>query len=170
VLSDAIELRSLLEPMVERLGYELVHVTLTGSKTKAFRMFIDAPGGITVDDCERVSRRVSDVLDVEEMVEGEYTLEVSSPGLDRPLVKQEHFEQAQGKNVSIRMQNLHLGRRKFRGSLLEVRSDAVLVEVDGERYELLYREMQRANLVSETDFGATSRERKERKKWETMRF
>ena len=170
MLSDAIELRSLLEPVVERLGYELVHVTLGGSKTRALRMFIDAPGGITVDDCERVSRRVSDVLDIEEMVGGEYTLEVSSPGLDRPLVKQEHFEQAQGMDVSIRMQSLHLGRRKFRGLLLEVRSDAVLVEVDGEPYELLYSEMQRANLVSEIDFGATSRERKERKKWETTRF
>ena len=157
MLGDAIELRFLLEPSVERLGYELVHVTLTGSKTRTIRMFIDAPGGITVNDCEVVSRRVSDVFDVEDMVEGEYTLEVSSPGLDRPLVKQEHFEQAQGKDVSIRMQSLHLGRRKFRGSLLEVRSDAVLVEVDGEPYELLYSKMQRANLVSEIDFGATPR-------------
>ena len=113
----------------------------------------------TVDDCERVSRQVSDVLDVEDMVEGEYTLEVSSPGLDRPLVKREHFEQVQGKDVSIRMQSLHFGRRKFRGSLLEVRRDAVLVEVDGEPYELMYSEMQRANLVSEFDIGATSRER-----------
>ena len=159
MLDDAIELRSLLEPVVERLGYELVHVTQGGSKTRALRMFIDAPGGITVDDCERVSRQVSDVLDVEGMVEGEYTLEVSSPGLDRPLVKREHFEQVQGKDVSIRMQSLHFGRRKFRGSLLEVRRDAVLVEVDGEPYELMYSEMQRANLVSEFDIGATSRER-----------
>ena len=170
MLGDAIELRSLLEPVVERLGYELVHVTLGGSKLGALRMFIDAPGGITVDDCERVSQQVSDVLDVEDMIEGEFTLEVSSPGLDRPLVKQEHFEQVQGKDVSIRMQSLHLGRRNFRGSLLEVLSDAVLVEVDGEPYELLYSEMQRANLLSEIDFGATSRERKERKKWETTRF
>ena len=162
MLGDAIELRSLLEPVIERSGYELVHVTLGGSKTRVLRMFIDAPGGITVDDCERVSRRVSDVLDVEDMFDGEYTLEVSSPGLDRPLVKQEHFEQAHGKNVSVRMQNLYLGRRNFRGSLVEVRSDAVLVEVDGEQYELLYSEMQKAHLVSEIDFGATSRERKER--------
>ena len=170
MLGDAIELRSLLEPVVERLGYELVHVTLTGSKTRALRMFIDAPGGITVDDCERVSRRVSDVLDVEDMVAGEYALEVSSPGLDRPLVKQEHFERVQGKTVSIRMQSPYLGRRKFRGSLLEVRRNAVLLEVDGESYELLYSEMQKANLVSEIDFGATSRESKERKKWETTKF
>ena len=159
MLGDAIEVRSLLEPVVERLGYELVYVTLTGSKTRTLRMFIDAPGGITVDDCERVSRRVSDVLDVEGMIQGEYLLEISSPGLNRPLVKQEHFERAKGKDVSIRMQGLHLGRRKFCGSLLEVRTDAVLVEVDGEPYELLYSEMQRANLVSEINFGATSRER-----------
>ena len=156
MLGDAIELRSRLEPAVEKLGYELVHVTLVGSKMRALRMFIDAPGGVTVDDCERVSRRVSDALAVEDMIEGEYTLEVSSPGLDRPLVKQEHFEQAQGKDVYIRMQSPHLGRRKFRGLLVEVRNDAVLVEVDGELYELLYSEMQRANLVSEIDFGGTS--------------
>ena len=170
MLGDAIELRFLLEPVVERLGYELIHVTLAGSKTRVLRMFIDTPGGITVDDCERVSRRVSDVLDVEDLVEGEYTLEVSSPGLVRPLVNQEHFEQAEGKDVSIWMQSSHLGRRKFRGSLLEVRNNAVLVEVDGEPYELLYSEMQRANLISEIDFGATSRERKERRKWETTKF
>ena len=172
MLGDVIELRSLLEPMVERLGYELVHVTLGGSKTRVLRMFIDAPGGITVDDCERVSRRVSDVLDVENMLEDQYTLEVSSPGLDRPLVKPEHFEQVLGNNVSIRMQSLHLGRRKFRGSLLKICSDGVLVEVDGEPYELLYSEMQRANLVSEIGFGAMSRGRKERerKKWETTKF
>ena len=170
MLGDAIELRALLEPVVEKLGYELVYVTESGSKTRTLRLFIDAPGGITVDDCERVSRQVSDVLNVEGMVEGEYTLEVSSPGLDRPLAKQEHFEQARGKNVSIRMQGLHLGRRKFHGSLVQVRSDAVFVEIDGERYELPYREMQRANLVSETDFGARPRGRKERKKWETTRF
>ena len=164
MLGDVIELRSLLEPMVERLGYELIHVTQGGSKTRTLRMFIDAPGGITVDDCERVSRQVSDVLAVEDMVEGEYTLEVSSPGLDRPLVKQEHFEQARGKDVSIRMRALHLGRRKFRGLLVEVHSDTVLVEVDGEKYELLYSEMQKANLVSEIDFGATSTERKQNAK------
>ena len=159
MLGDAIELRSMLEPVVERLGYELVHVTLEGSKTRTLRMFIDAPGGITVDDCERVSRRVSDVLDVELMIQGEYSLEISSPGLNRPLAKREHFERVQGKNVSIRMRSLHRGRRKFQGLLLEVRSDAVLMQVDGEPYELLYREMQRANLVSEIDFGVMSRGR-----------
>ena len=170
MLGDAIELRSRLEPMVERLGYELVYVTVASSKTRALRMFIDAPGGITVDDCERVSRRVSDVLEVDDMVDGEYSLEVSSPGLDRPLVKREHFQQVEGRDVSIRMQGLHFGRRKFRGALLEVRNNAVLVNVDGEPYELFYNEMQRANLVGEIDFGTRSRERKERKKWETTRF
>jgi ribosome maturation factor RimP len=133
-------------------------------------MFIDAPGGITLVDCERVSRQVSDILDVEGVVEGEYTLEVSSPGVDRPLVKPEHFERAYGKDVSIRMRSLHHGRKNFRGSLFEVRKDAVLVEVEGELYELLYSEMQKANLVGEIGFGETRKQRKERKKWETTRF
>ena len=169
MLGDAIEVRSLLEPVVEQLGYELVYVILAGSKNRALRMFIDAPGGITVDDCERVSRRVSDVLDVEVMIQGEYSLEISSPGLNRPLAKREHFERVQGKNISIRMRSLHHGRKSFQGSLLEVRSDGVLVEVDGETYKLMYSEMQRANLVGEINFGAMSRERKARNKWATTR-
>ena len=147
MLGDAVELRTLLEPAVEALGYELVHVTMAGSSNRMLRMYIDAPGGITVDDCERVSRYVSDLLDVEDPIQGEYTLEVSSPGLDRPLVKQEHFENAQGQDIFIRTQGLHLGRRKFRGSLLDVGETTVLIEVDGEPYEVAYNAMEKANLV-----------------------
>ena len=149
MLGDAGELRFLLEPKVEALGYELVHVTMAGSANRMLRMYIDAPGGITVDDCERVSRHVSDLLDVEEPIHGKYTLEISSPGLDRPLVKPEHFEHVQGRDVFIRMQGLHLGRRNFRGSLLDAGRKAVLVQVDGEPYELPYSDMEKANLVSE---------------------
>ena len=110
MLGDASALRLVLEPTIDRLGCELVYVTLVESKTRVLRVFIDAPGGITLDDCERVSRRVSDVLDVENVIEGEYNLEVSSPGINRPLVKHEHFEQVRGKEVFIQMQDLHLGR------------------------------------------------------------
>jgi ribosome maturation factor RimP len=170
MLGDAIELRSLLEPLVERMGYELVHVTMVNSRTRVLRMFIDAPGGITVDDCARVSRRVGDVLDVEDTVDGEYTLEVSSPGLNRPLVKKEHFEQVRGKNVSIQLQSLHVGRKKFLGSLIEADKDAVVVEVDGELYELFYRDMQKANLVSKIGVTEGSRTRRGRGKWETTKF
>ena len=127
-------------------------MTLCSSKTRVLRIFIDAPGGITVNDCEQVSNRVSDILDVESVVEGDYTLEVSSPGLDRPLVKQEHFEQVEGREVFIRMETMYLGRRKFRGSLRHVGEDTVLVIVDGESYELPYSEMKKANLVTEISF------------------
>ena len=147
MLGDAIALRSTLEPAIERLGYELVYVTLIDSKARSLRMFIDAPGGITLSDCERVSRRVSDILDVEDLIEGEYTLEISSPGLDRPLAKKEHFEDAKGKEVYIHMRGLHCGRRKFRGSLVEVEKDAALLDINGERHKLRFCEMQRANLV-----------------------
>ena len=148
MLGESVALRDTLEPTVERLGYELVYVALVESKTRSLRVFIDAPGGITLGDCERVSRQVSDVLDIEDVVEGEYTLEVSSPGLDRPLAKREHFEDVKGKEVYIRMQGWHSGRRKLRGSLLEVENDAALLAVDGETYRLYFSDMRRANLVS----------------------
>ena len=148
MMGDAVALRATLEPTVERLGYELVYVTLVESKTRLLRVFIDAPGGITLGDCERVSRLLSDVLDIEGLINGEYTLEVSSPGLDRPLAKKEHFERARGKQVSIQMRESHSGRKKFKGSVVEVEEDAASIEVNGERFKLHFSQIQRANLVS----------------------
>ncbi len=148
MLGESIALRCTLEPTVERLGYELVYVALVESKVRSLRIFIDAPGGITLGDCERVSRQVSDVLDIEDVIGGEYTLEVSSPGLDRPLAKPEHFEGVKGKEIYIRMRGPHSGRRKFRGNLVEVESDAALLVVDGETYRLCFSDMRRANLVT----------------------
>jgi ribosome maturation factor RimP len=163
MLGDASALRLVLEPTIDRLGCELVYVTLVESKTRVLRVFIDAPGGITLDDCERVSRRVSDVLDVENVIEGEYNLEVSSPGINRPLVKHEHFEQVRGKEVFIQMQDLHLGRRKFKGPLIAVDEQAVVVSVDGEPYELLFSEMHSANLVDGERVAKDTRRRREDK-------
>ena len=99
MLGDAGEIRTVLEPLIERLGYELVYVTLSGSKSAILRTFIAAPGGITLADCELVSHRVSDLLDIEDLIQGEYSLEVSSPGLARPLGKPEHFVRYRGYEV-----------------------------------------------------------------------
>ena len=82
------KMRKLLEPTVEDLGYELIHIELAGQgRDTVLRLYIDAPGGIQIDDCESVSRQVSALLDVEDPMNTGYLLEVSSPGLDRPLVK-----------------------------------------------------------------------------------
>ena len=146
---DNSAIRQLLEPVVEDMGYELVTVELTGSPSggQVLRTYIDAPGGILLEDCEQVSRQVSAILDVEDPIKEEYTLEVSSPGVDRPLVKPEHFQRFQGNHVKVVMREARLGRRRFTGLLVEAAPEFVVVEVDGEPYELDYRTMEKANLA-----------------------
>ena len=97
------EIARLLEPSISALGYELVAVELAGSgPDRVLRVYIDHPDGITVDDCADASRQVSAVLDVEDPISGSYVLEVSSPGLDRPLVKVADFERFKGSLVKLR--------------------------------------------------------------------
>ncbi len=149
MFSNVTALRELLEPVIESMGYEVVMVELTGTGSKTLRVYIDSPGGIVLDDCEMVSRQVSTLLDVDDPISGEYALEISSPGLDRPLAKPEHFRRAEGNMVRIRMIRSHLGRRNFTGLLKCVSGEGAVVEVDGEEYELAYNDMERARLVSE---------------------
>lgn len=137
----------LLQPGAEALGYELVAVELSGGDTSIVRIYIDAPDGITVTDCAKASRQFSAILDVEDPISNRYTLEVSSPGLDRPLAKPEHFIAVVGSEVKIKMATLVNGRRRFTGELVEATEEFAVVEVDGEQTELLYNEMDRARLV-----------------------
>lgn len=140
------KLRALLEPSVESLGYELLHIEFAGPGGNILRLYIDAPGGIEIDDCESVSRQVSLILDVEDPVKNAYTLEVSSPGLDRPLVKPEHFQKFSGELAKIVMHTHVLGRRRFTGKLIEADDTQVVLEADGESYELPYEQMESARL------------------------
>ncbi len=141
-------LQQLLEPGVTVLGYDLVGVELTGDGSQTIlRVYIELPGGITVADCAKVSHQVSAVLDVEDPIAGEYTLEVSSPGLDRPLVKREDFERFSGNEVKIHTTDAVLGRRNFTGRLQGIDEDLVLVEVDNEIYEIDLENIERARLV-----------------------
>ncbi|MGI9317135.1 MAG: ribosome maturation factor RimP [bacterium] len=140
------KLRALLEPSVESLGYELLHIEFAGQGGNILRLYIDAPGGIEIDDCESVSRQVSMILDVEDPLKNAYTLEVSSPGLDRPLVKPEHFQKFSGEQAKIVMHTHVLGRRRFTGKLIEADDIHVVLETDGESYELPYELMESARL------------------------
>jgi ribosome maturation factor RimP len=127
----------LLEPAVEGLGFELADLELHLSRGKGLlRIYIDADAGVTVEDCEAVSRQVSSVLDVADPIAGSYSLEVSSPGLDRRLVKPTHFDRFAGSDVQVRLRRLVDGRRKVRGVLvarsgavIAVRSEGVLLEL-----------------------------------------
>lgn len=147
MVEDSPQLRQLLEPVVENLGYELVMVELVGSAPRTLRLYIDAPGGVNVDDCESVSRHVSASLDVEDPIVGTYSLEVSSPGIERPLVRDAHFRNHVGERVKVRLATSVLGRKRFTGVLTQVVDGGVIVEVDGEPYELAYDDIESARLA-----------------------
>ncbi len=141
-------LRDMLEPTVTGMGYELVMVELARGG-RLLRLYIDAPEGIGLSDCEAVSHQVSGLLDVEDPIHSRYSLEVSSPGLDRPLVKPEHFVRFAGQRVRVRMQVPRNGRRNFTGTLGAVQDGVLTLEVDGEQYRLPLEDIAAARLVPE---------------------
>ena len=156
MLGDAVELRAVIEPEIESMGFELVLVQLTTGGNRTLRLFIDAPGGITLDDCATVSRRLDPLLDVEDLVQGDYALEVSSPGIDRPLVKPEHFRKVLGARVRVRMKTRLDGRRVFDGCLTRVNDERAVIEVEGNDCALPYVAMERANLVVSQSVGVSN--------------
>ncbi|MCY3768297.1 MAG: ribosome maturation factor RimP [Gammaproteobacteria bacterium] len=147
-MRNSTELAGLLEPTVDGMGYELLHIEFGHQgRDRILRIYIDAPGGIQVDDCAQVSRQLSAVLDVEDPLSAAYLLEVSSPGLDRPLVKPSHFRQFVGNQAKI-VTSIHiLGRRRFTGKMIEAGEDAVVLHVDGESYDLPYKDIESARLA-----------------------
>jgi len=111
------------------------------------RVYIDKDGGVTLDDCQKVSRQVSGVLDVEDPIHDRYALEVSSPGLDRPLFTREHFARYTGHSVQIRLDKPLDGRRNFKGIIQGMQDEAVLLEVDGTQFVLPLQAIEKAKLV-----------------------
>jgi ribosome maturation factor RimP len=141
-------LTALLQPVVEGLGYQLWELECSPGRGNGFvRLYIDAEPGISVDDCERVSRAVSEVLDVEDPIAGEYTLEVSSPGLDRPLRTAAHFARFLGEDVFVELVHPQDGRRRFSGALRSADAQTIEVEVDGRRHVLPVGGIRKAHLV-----------------------
>ncbi len=141
-------LYGLLTPAVTALGYELVGVEhLRQGKHSVLRVYIDSDSGVTVDDCARASHQISGVLDVEDPIRGEYSLEVSSPGVDRPLFTLEHFRRFQGRQVRLLLGTPRDGRRRISGRLAGVDDRQVVIETDGERLLFTLAEIDRARLV-----------------------
>ncbi len=143
------KLETLIGPLVQTIGYELVLLEFSPHKGSAMvRLFIDAPGGITLGDCERVSREVEGVLDVEDPIPQNYRLEVSSPGLDRPLVKAAHYERFAGQVAKVQLIAPKAGRRKFQGVLKGLKDGQVVLDTpDAGTVELKLDEIERARLV-----------------------
>lgn len=137
-------------PVVASMGYELVAVEIAGGSGNAImRVYIDSPEGISVDDCAEVSYQVSGLLDVEDPLRGKYTLEVSSPGLDRPLVSLDHFKQFIGERMKIRCTEPVLGRKRFTGHLDSIEGETLIMAVDNEIYEIPLEIIEKANLAIE---------------------
>ena len=139
----------LLEAPVQALGYELIDVTAPTGPNGVLRVYIDHEAGINLDDCELVSRQVSAVLDVEDPLPGKYVLEVSSPGLNRPLRTIEHFQRYCNQLVKVRLDQARDGRRNFSGRLLSVEGQELVVEVDKETFRLALSDIASAQLVYE---------------------
>ncbi len=145
---------ALVEPIVEAEHMELVDVECHMMKSRwLVRLYIDKEGGVTVDDCADISYHVGDVLDVYDIPPGPYNLEVSSPGLDRPLVKDKDFLTYRGARVKIRLHNVFEGKRNFRGLLVDfVQNDdakILVVEEEGTRYYIPRELVAKANLEYE---------------------
>lgn len=142
------ELCELLEPGVRALGFEMLTVETTGQgNSSVLRVYIDGPEGITVDDCARVSDQVSAILDVEDPLPYRYTLEVSSPGPDRPLCRLSHFEAVVGQRVKVRTTVQVDGRMRFTGTLTGATAEVVTLDVDGQVHTVPMDNILKARLV-----------------------
>ncbi len=145
------DLTSLFEPVIESMGYELVGVEFVGGGGHGtLRVYIDREDGVSLDDCAAISHQVSGILDVEEPIRQAYDLEISSPGIDRPLFKLEDYERFAGSTAKIKMAVATEGRRNFKGRLQGVAGPGLVkIEVDGEEFSLPFADIARANLVGE---------------------
>ncbi len=142
------QLKALIVPVVEGLGYLFWGLDyLSQGRHTTLRLYIDKEDGIALEDCEIVSRQISGVLDVEDPIPGEYTLEVSSPGMDRPLYTLAHFVRYIGEEIAVKLRVPFEGRRRFTGILNGVEGEDILVVVDDHEYLLPLSSIDKANIV-----------------------
>jgi len=150
------EVEALLTPTVGALGCEIWGIELTSQgRYSRLRIYIDRADGVSIEDCERVSRHVSDVLDVENVLQQSFTLEVSSPGMDRILFNADQYAANVGEQIEVRLNYAFKGRRRIVGLLAGIQSDdafeQVVVQVDDEQYLLPLENVQRARIVPRFD-------------------
>jgi len=141
-------LQALIEPTVVALDYEFVGIEyLSQGKHSLLRVYIDSEDGITLDDCSKVSHQISGLLDVEDVIPGQFNLEVSSPGLDRPLFTLEHFQRFIGSEIKISLSMPVENRRKLTGRLCGVDEKEIVLNVDNADIHLHFDDIEKANLV-----------------------
>jgi len=135
-------------PLAEGEGMEIVDIDFRheGSRGgRVLRLYLDKEGGPNMDDLSRVSRQLSELLDAQDTIDGAYTLEVSSPGINRPLKKPAHFARFVGKRIRVRTRDLIDGRRSFLGILGQVVEDSVILTQEGKRYQIPFSMIEKSN-------------------------
>lgn len=138
----------LIEPVVIGMGYELIEIEFDAHpKNKVLRLYIDKEDGIVIEDCSEVSRQVSALIDVEDPIDGFFNLEVSSPGLDRPLRKVEDYERFKGEMVKIKTSMPQNGQRNFKGRIKAVEKDSIVIECEDKEVSLLLSAIEKARLI-----------------------
>jgi ribosome maturation factor RimP len=149
VASKEQQLIDLIKPVVEALGFGFWGLEyLSQGKDSVLSVYIDSENGITVDDCATVSRQVSGIMDVEDPITGEYNLEVSSPGMDRPIFTVEQFNRYVGEFVDVKLRYAFEGRRKFKGKLVAIEDgEDIVVHIDNHEYILPIDAIDKANLI-----------------------
>lgn len=144
-------LHGIIDPVAQGMGYEVVRIALqNSSRGEAVTLQVMAErfdGTMLVEDCARLSREISVILDVEDPISGEYMLEVSTPGLDRPLTRRKDFANYAGYEAKIELSVPEEGRRRYRGKLLGITDDVVKIEVDGDVFEVDFNNIHRSKLV-----------------------
>lgn len=141
-------LNDLVAPVVTTLGYELWGIEYTSQgKQSLVCVYIDSPEGVDVEDCAKISRQISSIFDVEEPISGEYTLQVSSPGMDRRLFSLDQCGQFIGENVKVKLRSPFEGRRNFSGQMTGIEGDEVVVAVDDHEYLLPFEQIDKMNIV-----------------------
>lgn len=144
------KIEELVSPVFENLGYELVERELINEGGRwILRLYIDKEGGVSIDDCWRASHSVEDLIEVEEVIPVRYNLEVSSPGINRPLRRRRDFERFRGSRIRLKTQRPIGGRSSYTGTLEGIDGDDIVMTVDGARYRVPYSELARARLEAD---------------------
>ena len=144
------KIRQLIEPALNTMGYELVGCELqTQGRTKLLRIYMDSEKGVNLADCALASRQISAILDVEDLIVGHYQLEMSSPGLDRPLMQPEHFKRYIGRSIKVRLRTpREEGRRQYSGTLLQVGDKGIVLTVEEKGVlNIDFSDIEKANLI-----------------------
>jgi ribosome maturation factor RimP len=146
-LADRIE--NLISPTIEILGFEIVRIEVLGEINPSLQIMAERidEAGMNVDDCAQISRAVSAILDIEDPITNAYTLEVSSPGMDRPLVKRKHFERFAGAEIRLEKRGQGDEQRRYRGDLRGIKGDDVVLLIKGEEMLIPFADVQKAKIV-----------------------